>query len=344
MAVGMAMAARYERGLLDPDAPPRAPAPSTTASGSSPATATSRRASRPRPRPSPASRGCIASASSTTTTTSPSRATRRRLRARTSASATRPTAGPRTRSRRPRTAPSTSLRCTRRSRAATVGDRSADAHPAAHDDRLARAARAQHREGARIGARRGRDPGHQGDPRPRPRASTSPSTPTCWPGSASDCAIGSTRPAPRGTRTSPAWRAAHPDGAALLDRLLAHELPDGPRRRPPDLSGRRVRRDPQGLRRGHQRHRRGHARAVGRLGRPGRVEQHDHRGRRQLPARRRARCRTPRPTAGCCTSASASTRWAPSSTASPSTGSPGRSAARSWSSPTTCAAPSACPR
>ena len=52
-AVGMAMAARRERGLLDPT-PPRARAPSTTTSTSWPATATSWRASAPRPRRWPA--------------------------------------------------------------------------------------------------------------------------------------------------------------------------------------------------------------------------------------------------------------------------------------------------
>ena len=60
----------------------------------------------------------------------------------------------------------------------------------------------------------------------------------------------------------------------------------------------------------------GHPRAVGRLGRPRRVEQHDHRGRRRRSSRPSTR-RTSGPatrTAACCTSASASTRWARSST------------------------------
>ena len=52
-AVGMAMAARRERGLFDPDAAPGR-ARSTTTSTSSPPTATSRRASPPRRRRSPA--------------------------------------------------------------------------------------------------------------------------------------------------------------------------------------------------------------------------------------------------------------------------------------------------
>ncbi len=53
-AVGMAMAARRERGILDPNADPRASPSSTTTSTRWPATVTSRRASAPRPRPSPA--------------------------------------------------------------------------------------------------------------------------------------------------------------------------------------------------------------------------------------------------------------------------------------------------
>ena len=55
-AVGMAMAARKERGLFDPDAARGRVARSTTTSTRSAPTATSRRASARRPRPSPASR------------------------------------------------------------------------------------------------------------------------------------------------------------------------------------------------------------------------------------------------------------------------------------------------
>ncbi|GAB3983858.1 hypothetical protein GCM10027615_70000 [Plantactinospora veratri] len=51
-AVGMAMAARRERGLLDPDTAPGT-SPSTTTSGASPRTATSRRGSATRPARSP---------------------------------------------------------------------------------------------------------------------------------------------------------------------------------------------------------------------------------------------------------------------------------------------------
>lgn len=73
-AVGMAMAARYERGLFDPDAA-AAPRRSTTPSGPSSPTATWRRASPPRPPRWPATRRWATWSRSTTTTTSRSRAT-----------------------------------------------------------------------------------------------------------------------------------------------------------------------------------------------------------------------------------------------------------------------------
>ena len=103
---------------------------------------------------------------------------------------------------------------------------------------------------------------------------------------------------------------------------------------------------PQGVRQRAHRHRTGAARAVGRLGRPGRVEQHDPRGRAVVPARRPPVQGVPRRsrTAGSCTSGSASTRWARSSTASPCTAGRGPTAARSSCSATTCARPCASPR
>ena len=95
---------------------------------------------------------------------------------------------------------------------------------------------------------------------------------------------------------------------------------------------------PQGVRQRAHRDRTGAARAVGRLGRPRRVEQHDSRGRAVVPARRPPVQGVPRwsRTAGSCTSGSASTRWARSSTASPCTAGLDRTAARSSSSATTC--------
>ena len=95
---------------------------------------------------------------------------------------------------------------------------------------------------------------------------------------------------------------ADPDPARRLGRRAAHLR----RRREGDG-------DPQGVGHHHQRHRAGDPRAVGRLRRPRRVQQHDHRGRAVVPARRTARPRcgaATRSWAGCCTSASASTAWA----------------------------------
>ena len=91
-AVGMAMAARRERGLFDPDARP-GPARSTTSSMSSPPTAISRRASATRRPRSRATRSSATSSCSTTTTRSPSRTTPTSPSPRTSARATRRTAG-----------------------------------------------------------------------------------------------------------------------------------------------------------------------------------------------------------------------------------------------------------
>ena len=79
----------------------------------------------------------------------------------------------------------------------------------------------------------------------------------------------------------------------------------------------------------------------------GGVQQHHHHRRALLhpqgPLHRPVGRATPRP-AGCCTSASASTAWARSSTASRCTAGPASSAARSSRSPTTCAARSGWPR
>ena len=103
-----------------------------------------------------------------------------------------------------------------------------------------------------------------------------------------------TPPSSSGCRPAPCPRA----GTSDLPTFPADEKGDG---------------DPRGLRHGDQRARRDAARAVGRLGRPGRLQQHDHRGRPVVPARRPRHRRCGRPTrspAACSTSASASTAWA----------------------------------
>ena len=118
-------------------------------------------------------------------------------------------------------------------------------------------------------------------------------------------------------------------------------------RRPAQLEGRRQgRRNTLGVGQGALRPRSDPARIVGWLGRPRRQQQHHHR-----------RCRVVRPdehqheaverrtrTAGHCTSVSANTRWARSSPASCATARPAPTAARSCSSPTTCVRPCGWPR
>ena len=144
-----------------------------------------------------------------------------------------------------------------------------------------------------------------------------------------------------------AWTRANPEQAALLDRLQARRLPDGLGQGAALLpAGPEGHGHPQGVRRGAERPRPGAARTVGRLGRPGRQQQHHDEGRavvhpgrapeRDVP-RQRVRphpaLRDPRARA-----------WAGSSTASRWTGSPGPTAAPSWSSATTCGRPSGSPR
>ena len=92
-AVGMAMAARYERGAARPRRRAAARAVRPHHLGASPPTATSRRASPPRRRRSPARRSSATSSWSGTTTTSRSRATPRSPSPRTRSPATRRTAG-----------------------------------------------------------------------------------------------------------------------------------------------------------------------------------------------------------------------------------------------------------
>ncbi len=137
-----------------------------------------------------------------------------------------------------------------------------------------------------------------------------------------------------------AWRTAQPERAALLDRLLARALPDGWTERPADVVPRRRpqgRRHPGGLGRRALGAGRRAARAVGRLRRPGGVQQHLDEGRRLVPAGRPAgphrALRHPRARDGRGHERHRAARAAP-----------GRTAAPSWSSPTTCAAPCGWPR
>ena len=137
-----------------------------------------------------------------------------------------------------------------------------------------------------------------------------------------------------------AWAAREPERKKLLDRLTRRGTAGRLGRRHHVLGARlQGGRHPRGVRPGAQRRRAQAARAVGRLGRPRRQQQHHHQGREVVRAAvdldRGLHGATG--TAGCCTSASVSTPWARSCPASCCTARPARSAAPSCSSPTTCA-------
>ena len=216
-------------------------------------------------------------------------------------------------------------------------------HRPAHDHRLARAEHAEHRQGPRLGARRRRGRGDQEAARLRPGPVPSRSTRR------------GARARPRGRssaarRRTPSGRRRlrrlaqprNPERAALFDRLSTRELPDGWTDALPTFAA-----DPKGMATRAASGKvlnalgAGAARAVGRLGRPRRVEQHHDRGRARRscpttgdpawprrPLRPGAALRHPRARA-----------WARSSTASRCTAAPARTAARSWCSATTCARP-----
>ena len=145
---------------------------------------------------------------------------------------------------------------------------------------------AEHRQGARLGARR--------RTRSRPPRSCSAST-------RSRPSRSTTRSSRTPARSSSAARDAHARVGASASTRGGPPTPTAPRcstgcaRGGCPTAGRtRCRpsrptqghRDPQGVRRGAQRPRRRAARAVGRLGRPRREQQHDDGGRAVVPARR----------------------------------------------------------
>ena len=177
---GMAMAARRERGLFDPDAAPGDEPVRPPRLRASPPTATSRRASPARRPRWPAPSGWATSSSSGTTTTSRSRTTPPSPSARTRSPGTRPTAGTPSSSRRCPPARSTSPALAAALDAARTETDRPSFIAAPHHHRLAGAHAAEHRQGARLGSRRGRGRGHQGDARARPRPAASRSTTTCW--------------------------------------------------------------------------------------------------------------------------------------------------------------------
>ena len=243
------------------------------------------------------------SAGSTTTTTSRSRATPTWPSARTSPPASSATAGTSRASATPTTwrcstGPSASFRNT---------TRPADADHRRQPHRLRRAAQAGHQRRPRRAARRGGDPAHQAElrlaggrqvPGARRRLRALPRRASA--SAARSCATPGSRRFERvPRRVSRAGRPALPDAAPPAARRLGQG--------PADLPGRR-----QGhgharlVRQGAQRDRQERPLADRRRGRPGPVDQDaaDVRGGRRLRGRAI-------PAAATCTSASASTRWAP---------------------------------
>ena len=208
----------------------------------------------------------------------------------------------------------TCRRCTPRSARPQRGDRQAELHRAAHDHRLARAQRPEHRQGPRLRARRRRGRRHQEGARlrPRRRPSRCRRRPRAHP----------RRPSSAARRPGAEWHddvrrvgaQARPQTSTSSSGCRRATPPDGWADAPADVRRRREGHGhPRGVRRGHQRHRRARARAVGRLGRPGRAPTTPPSRARRRSCRRTAppRCgRATRWPAGCCTSASASTPWA----------------------------------
>ena len=152
-------------------------------------------------------------------------------------------------------------------------------HRPAHDHRLAGAERAEHRQGARRGARRGRGRGHQAGSSASTRTRPSRSTTRCSPTPARWSTAAPSSEAAWEERFE-RWRGDEPGPrrAARPARASAGCRRAGPTRCPPSPAGKDVATrkasgevlnalapSPAG--------------AVGRLGRPGRVQQHDDGGR-----------------------------------------------------------------
>jgi hypothetical protein len=262
--------------------PRRAKARSTTTSTCWPPTATSWKASPTRPARLPGTRNSATSRSSTTRTRSPSRTTPTSRSARTSRRATRPTAG----MSRPSTGAATADGAT------YVED--VDALLAAIDagrpvtDKptlvvlrtiIAWPSPTKQDTGKSHGSALGADEiagSRRRSASTRPSPSRSPESLLTH---ARKVVRRAARPPTRsGTRGMPRGARPSPSGAALLDRLVAGSCPLGwPRR---CRAGRPTPRGRHPGRVGQGPHGPGprHARAVGRLGRPGRVQQHDDGG------------------------------------------------------------------
>ena len=94
------------------------------------------------------------------------------------------------------------------------------------DHRLAGAEQAEHRRRARLGARRRRGQGHQGDPRASTRRQTFDVAPEVIEHARKVVDRGQEAHAAWQERFD-AWKQSNPDGAALLERMTTRTLPEG---------------------------------------------------------------------------------------------------------------------
>ena len=209
-------------------------------------------------------------------------------------------------------------------------------HRAVHDHRLAGAEQAEHRRGARLGARRRRGRGDQGDPRLRP-------------GREVPCRRRGGREGARGRRPRQGragavggelrrGRQASPARRALLDRLSA---PAAAARLVGRAAGLPADDGPIATRSASGKVLTALAPVLPELwgGSADLAGSNDTTMAGEpsfIPTEHQTRSSPATRTAGPCTSASGSSGWAGSSTGSRCTASPGRTAARSWCSATTC--------
>ncbi len=343
-AVGIAMAQRYTRGLLDPDADP----------GSSPFDSTvwvlasdgDLRGGHLGARPAawPGRRPWAISWSSGTTTASPSRATPRCRSPRTSPPATAATAGTPSASTWPRDG-SVDVAAL----AAALDDRSLTRPTCPSMIQLRSII-------ALAGTERRRTPAPRtGPPWVRRRSRRSSEALGLDPGRDFDVdekVLDHAREVmERGAALHAEWERRPPGVADRPARARGAAGPSGQRRaargldrRAAHLRARQQDGHTQGVREDDQRTGQGPARAVGRVRGPRRVQRHHDQRRGRVPPGPLAGARGATRTGAPCTSASGSTRWARSSTASGCTASRGPTAARSWSSATTCVRRSGWPR
>ena len=180
------------------------------------------------------------------------------------------------------------------------------------DPRLAGAQRPEHRQGARLRARRGRGARHQAGARLRPRPALRGGRRRRWRAPArSSTAAGSGTPS--GTSGSPSGRPTTPTAFELLGPAARAAAPGGLAGQAADLRGGQGRRDPQGEQRRAQRALATCCPSCGEARRtwPRATTRPWRASRRSCPPTSRPSCGArATPTAAPCTSASASTPWA----------------------------------